>query len=244
MTTLSSLSALPNPAPQVQVSAHQATRAAKTARDEVHTRDRTAAASDAQAAAKANDLAAAKPIADAMSGLSTVALISAALSSMPATFGLAHNGTTFTGQIRAHNDDRPGSNGMSAGNSLAGYVVASAGASSQSFSSSKKGGDSPGSNSGSQSQSRPGVDASTGAAGKSESAASPDDSIGSTFGASEAVAAAQASGIAEMSDLSAGALALSPQPGTAAGPAIARAAGLAQFQQSVAVQREPISIFA
>lgn len=240
MPTMSSLPAVQPPDTYARVTAHQAARVASSTRSEVHAQDRIGVANDAKAAAKASDLASAKPVADVMGGLSTVAMFSAALSSMPASFGLAHGGASSPGHARNNGGDQPGAIGLSATSAPAGHVVASPGASSRNSTSSERGRDGSGKNPGSQSQSAPRLDTSAAVAGTSESG----DATGSTFDFAGAEASAQANSPSDTDGASTDASARSRRPDPALSTAIARDAGVAQFRQNVTVRRVLLSTLA
>ena len=242
MPTMSSLPAVQPPDTHARVTAHQAARVASSTRSEVHAQDRLGVANDAKAAAKASDLASAKPVADVMGGLSTVAMFSAALSSMPASFGLAHGGASSPGHARNNGGDQPGAIGLSATSAPAGQAIASPGASSRNSTSSERGRDGSGKNPGSQSQSAPRLDvsAAAAAAGTSESG----DATGSTFDLAGAEASAHANSLPDTGGASTDASARSPRPDPALSTAIARDAGVAQFRQNLTVRRVLLSMLA
>ena len=242
MPTMSSLPAVQPPDTYARVTAHQAARVASSTRSEVHAQDRIGVANDAKAAAKASDLASAKPVADVMGGLSTVAMFSAALSSMPASFGLAHGGASSPGHARNNGGDQPGAIGLSATSAPAGQAIASPGASSRNSTSSERGRDGSGKNPGSQSQSAPRLDTSAVVAGTS----TPGDTTGSTFDL--AGAGAEASAQANSSTATGGASADASTHSAGSDPGlsttIARDAGVAQFRQNLTVRRVLLSMLA
>jgi hypothetical protein len=244
MTTLSSLPAVQPPDSHARVTARQAARVASTARSEVHAQDRIGVANDAKAAAKASDLASAKPVADVMGGLSTVAMFSAALSSMPASFGLAHRGASSPGHARPDGHGPPGATGLSAASAPAGQVVTSPGASSRNATSSERGRDGSGKDPGSQSQSAPRLETSAAAAGTSTSG----DMTGSTFDVASLGTGAEASAQADPGAATGGASADASAHSTGADPALgtpaARDAGVAQFRQTLTVRRVLLSMLA
>ena len=180
MTTLSSLPAVREP--DTVATAHRDARAARTARVAAHAQESAAVELAARAGVKASDLAAPNPYKDAMSGLSTVAIASAAVASMPALFGFTFGGATPQGQARPHHDDdQPGSIGIATVSLAQRPLVASPEPSSQNYASSQKPRDQSNSDSHSQRRSRAPVESPTGSGAMMDSAAAAQEQIGLAF---------------------------------------------------------------